>query len=133
MILQNKHMERWDIRLSGMPSEQTAGVPAWKRMLDLALVVAVSPGWLILGVGVALIVLCGSRGPVFFRQRRVGFKGREFNLFKFRTMHVDAETRLHREHFRQLICTEVPMTKLDSAKRSPTGSAGGPAARHRAG
>jgi exopolysaccharide production protein ExoY len=82
-------------------------------MLDLALVVALLPGLLILGAGVALVVLCGSRGPVFFRQRRVGYKGREFGCFKFRTMQVDAETRLHREHFRQLICTEAPMTKLD--------------------
>jgi lipopolysaccharide/colanic/teichoic acid biosynthesis glycosyltransferase len=69
---------------------------------------------LILGVGVALVVICGSRGPVFFRQRRVGYKGREFGCYKFRTMHVNAETASHRDHFCQLMESEVPMTKLDA-------------------
>jgi lipopolysaccharide/colanic/teichoic acid biosynthesis glycosyltransferase len=80
----------------------------------LALIVAVAPGLLILGAGVALMVICGSRGPVFFRQRRVGYKGREFTCFKFRTMRVDAETASHRDHFCQLMDSEVPMTKLDA-------------------
>lgn len=42
---------------------------------------------------VALWVRFDSPGPVFFRQRRVGRYGREFLIFKFRTMHVDAEVR----------------------------------------
>jgi lipopolysaccharide/colanic/teichoic acid biosynthesis glycosyltransferase len=107
-------MERSDISQSGVPGERTTGLPAWKRMLDLALIVAVAPGLLILGVGVALVVICGSRGPVFFRQRRVGYKGREFGCYKFRTMHVNAETASHRDHFCQLMDSEVPMTKLDA-------------------
>jgi lipopolysaccharide/colanic/teichoic acid biosynthesis glycosyltransferase len=94
------------------------GLPWWKRALDLALVVAVSPGLLILGAGVALVVLCGSRGPVLFRQRRVGYKGREFTCYKFRTMQVNADSTSHRNHFRQLMGAEVPMTKLD-ARRDP--------------
>jgi exopolysaccharide production protein ExoY len=83
-------------------------------MLDLALVLAICPGLLILGAGVALWVVCVSRGPVFFRQRRVGYKGREFTCYKFRTMQVDAETSMHRDHFHHLMSTEVPMTKLDA-------------------
>jgi lipopolysaccharide/colanic/teichoic acid biosynthesis glycosyltransferase len=107
-------MERRDISQSGVRVGQTTGLPAWKRILDLALIVAVAPGLLILGAGVALMVICGSRGPVFFRQRRVGYKGREFTCFKFRTMRVDAETASHRDHFCQLMDSEVPMTKLDA-------------------
>jgi len=111
-------MDGQDISLGGVLSEQTTGLPTWKRMLDWAVVLALLPGLLILGAGVALLVVCGSRGPVFFRQRRVGYKGREFNIFKFRTMQVDAETQSHRDHFRQLMDQEVPMTKLD-ARRDP--------------
>jgi lipopolysaccharide/colanic/teichoic acid biosynthesis glycosyltransferase len=92
---------------------QVSGLPGWRRALDLALIVALSPGLRILGAGVALAVVCGSRGPVLFRQRRVGHKGREFDCYKFRTMQVHAETRSHQEHLRQLIGSETPMTKLD--------------------
>ncbi|MFI7589535.1 sugar transferase [Spongisporangium articulatum] len=43
---------------------------------------------------VALAIKLDSRGPVFFRQTRVGVDGREFAIVKFRSMVVDAEARL---------------------------------------
>ncbi|HIU82475.1 MAG TPA: sugar transferase [Candidatus Faecicola pullistercoris] len=42
---------------------------------------------------VAVAVKCSSRGPVFFRQIRVGKNGREFRIYKFRTMVADAEKK----------------------------------------
>lgn len=51
---------------------------------------------LVLGLPVfallALAVRCSSPGPVFYRHRRVGMRGREFDLLKFRSMVVDADT-----------------------------------------
>jgi exopolysaccharide biosynthesis polyprenyl glycosylphosphotransferase len=41
-----------------------------------------------------------SAGPVFFRQRRLGMNQREFTVFKFRTMRLDAEEGPHREYIR---------------------------------
>lgn len=92
---------------------QTRGFPLWKRLLDLAGILILLPGLLIVGAVVAALVKCGSRGPVFFCQRRVGYKGRQFTCYKFRTMHVDSETDSHRNHMRQLMSIDVPMTKLD--------------------
>jgi exopolysaccharide biosynthesis polyprenyl glycosylphosphotransferase len=43
---------------------------------------------------VALLIKLEDNGPVFFIQRRVGKWGREFRMFKFRSMCVDAEERL---------------------------------------
>jgi lipopolysaccharide/colanic/teichoic acid biosynthesis glycosyltransferase len=43
---------------------------------------------------VALLIKLEDGGPVFFAQRRVGKWGREFRMFKFRSMCVDAEARL---------------------------------------
>src|SRR3954469_15550254 len=50
-------------------------MPLWKRGLDLALIALFSPGLVIVGSAVALLVKIGSPGPLFFRQRRVGYKG----------------------------------------------------------
>jgi lipopolysaccharide/colanic/teichoic acid biosynthesis glycosyltransferase len=89
-------------------------LPVWKRLLDLAFVAAVSPLLLLLGAALALIVKCGSRGPILFRQTRIGLHGRPFTLFKFRTMRVDAETQSHQHHTEQLMNSNKPMTKLDA-------------------
>jgi len=48
-----------------------------------------SPLLLIAAIGVKL----SSRGPVLYRQRRVGMNGRVFTLYKFRSMYADAEAR----------------------------------------
>jgi lipopolysaccharide/colanic/teichoic acid biosynthesis glycosyltransferase len=41
----------------------------------------------------ALLIKIGDGGPVFFRQERVGYRGRPFRIWKFRTMVPDAEAR----------------------------------------
>ena len=43
------------------------------------------------GVLIGLIILLTSRGGVFYRQKRVGLKGKPFRLLKFRTMRLNAE------------------------------------------
>jgi exopolysaccharide biosynthesis polyprenyl glycosylphosphotransferase len=45
---------------------------------------------------IAVVIKVNSRGPVFFRQVRVGRGGELFRMYKFRTMHADAEQRLHK-------------------------------------
>ncbi len=45
-------------------------------------------------LAIAVAVKCDSKGPVMFRQTRVGKGGVSFRIVKFRTMHIDAEQRL---------------------------------------
>ena len=75
------------VRLSGLQA-------AAKRSFDIAMtataLVVLAP---VLGV-VALVVRLTSRGPVLFRQVRVGYRGRPFTLLKFRTMVSGAEEML---------------------------------------
>jgi lipopolysaccharide/colanic/teichoic acid biosynthesis glycosyltransferase len=63
---------------------------ALKRLFDVVgaglLLVVISP----LLAGLAIAVKLESRGPVFYRCRRVGFRGRELHILKFRKMHKDA-------------------------------------------
>jgi lipopolysaccharide/colanic/teichoic acid biosynthesis glycosyltransferase len=95
---------------------QVAATPLqfWKRALDLSLIIVFAPVLMIVGAIVALVIRLGSRGPVIFRQQRVGYKGEFFTCYKFRTMHIGAEVGSHRGHTAHLIKSEVPMTKLDA-------------------
>ena len=92
---------------------ESAKFPAWKRALDLALVALALPFWLPLMALIAVVVKIASPGPVLFHQKRMGLKGRTFGCLKFRSMKVDAETRVHEDYLKKLIVTNCPMTKLD--------------------
>jgi exopolysaccharide biosynthesis polyprenyl glycosylphosphotransferase len=76
------------------PSLQ-GGTKAVKRGIDIVasvfLLVFLSPVFLV----IALAVRLTSPGPVIFRQERVGMNGERFKMFKFRSMVVDAEQKLH--------------------------------------
>jgi exopolysaccharide biosynthesis polyprenyl glycosylphosphotransferase len=65
-----------------------------KRFLDIVVSSVALLMLLPLFVLVALLIKTEDRGPVFFAQRRVGKWGREFRMYKFRSMCVDAEQRL---------------------------------------
>jgi lipopolysaccharide/colanic/teichoic acid biosynthesis glycosyltransferase len=95
-----------------------AALPTWKRVLDFAIIATTLPVWLPLMVLIALWVAVTSPGPIFYRQPRVGFKGRRFMIVKFRTMKVNAETRSHETYLEQLMVSDKPMIKLD-AKGDP--------------
>jgi lipopolysaccharide/colanic/teichoic acid biosynthesis glycosyltransferase len=60
-----------------------------KRVVDVAVLVAVALPSLLVGAVCSAAIRLTSRGPVFFRQERVGWMGRPFRVWKFRTM-VDA-------------------------------------------
>jgi lipopolysaccharide/colanic/teichoic acid biosynthesis glycosyltransferase len=84
-------------------SWQARSLGALQRAFDilfaLTLILLLSP----ILIGVALAVRLESRGPAFFRQRRVGYKEKEFTLFKFRSMRVDADPQGHQEYVTALI------------------------------
>ncbi|TQJ38081.1 exopolysaccharide biosynthesis polyprenyl glycosylphosphotransferase [Arthrobacter sp. SLBN-112] len=67
-----------------------------KRLFDLLasslLVIAAAPLMII----VAVLIKLGSRGPILFKQERVGINGQSFKMLKFRSMVVDAERQLEK-------------------------------------
>ena len=89
-------------------------LPAWKRSLDLVLCAAVFPVFTLVTLFMALMVRLTSPGPVLFKQERIGLGGRRFKIYKFRTMHVAADTRGHQQHFTALMTSNAPMQKLDA-------------------
>jgi len=89
-------------------------LPGWKRGLDIFCCCLALPFLAICTFAVAILMSIAAPGPIFFRQERVGYMGRRFRLFKFRTMHVGAETSGHQAHFANLVSTNSPMLKLDA-------------------
>ena len=73
---------------------ETHGQLLVKRLIDFSVssLGLLAVGWWLFPIVAALIKL-ESRGPVFFKQERVGQNGRRFHIYKFRSMVADAEQR----------------------------------------
>jgi exopolysaccharide production protein ExoY len=89
-------------------------IPRWKRVIDVVFVLLTLPIILPLAVLVAVVIRIVSEGPVLFRQERVGYLGRKFMCYKFRTMFVGAETQTHQGYIQHLMQSDTPMVKLDA-------------------
>lgn len=98
----------------------------FKRLSDVIIAAAaltvLSPLWLI----IALLIKLDSRGPVFYKQERVGMDGRIFLFYKFRSMRTDSDDAKHREYQQRYIAgkpeanlgdQEQPIYKLASDAR----------------
>lgn len=83
-----------------------------KRLLDvtgsLMALVTLSPVFL----GIAVAIKLTSKGPIFFRQARIGQFSRPFTFLKFRSMYVDSNSEIHKEY----------VTNYISGKEKATGS-----------
>jgi lipopolysaccharide/colanic/teichoic acid biosynthesis glycosyltransferase len=120
--------DEWDHENSGRPSNPVLypdllsatrsqrSLLVIKRAMDIAgsavLLILCAPLLLI----IALAVKVSSRGPVLFRQDRVGQYGRRFNFLKFRSMRADNDPSVHKEYVTKLIAGE--------AERMPSRAAG---------
>ena len=93
-------------------------VPAWKRALDITCIVVALPVLMPVFLLLAAGIKCVSPGPVLFLSERVGYRGRRFICFKFRTMKVNADCDAHRRHLADLMRSDAPMVKMD-AKGDP--------------
>jgi lipopolysaccharide/colanic/teichoic acid biosynthesis glycosyltransferase len=76
-------MEGWELTV---PLSGRGSYVQTKRVADTLAVLLVAPLALVLGLLIAAGIAMESRGPVIFRQRRIGRDGKPFMLYKFRTM-----------------------------------------------
>jgi lipopolysaccharide/colanic/teichoic acid biosynthesis glycosyltransferase len=95
-------------------SHKAAQVDFWKQPLDVLLIVLALPLLIPLALVVTLLICIGSPGPVLFKQERIGFQGRRFMCYKFRSMFVDTDTTTHQGHLHRLMNSNLPMQKMDS-------------------
>jgi exopolysaccharide biosynthesis polyprenyl glycosylphosphotransferase len=87
-----------------------------KRVLDLvgslSVLLLLSPVLFL----IALAIKLTSKGPIIFRQERLGQFGAKFNCLKFRTMRVNNDAKIHKEYVRQFIAGQVSNEKRESGE-----------------
>jgi len=96
------------------PDNGSAGIPHWKRVLDITCILVGAPILFPVMLLISVLIKLGSRGPILFCQERVGYLGQRFSCLKFRTMVTDADTSIHEGHCARLIDSDLPMVKMDS-------------------
>jgi exopolysaccharide biosynthesis polyprenyl glycosylphosphotransferase len=94
VVVQSSVESLGGIPLIGLREPRISGVPwATKRLFDVVMTVLLLALTWPLMVLIAVAIRLDSPGPVIFRQQRVGENGRQFWMYKFRTMCADAEAR----------------------------------------
>lgn len=106
----------FDVMVNSKSSEYE--VPVWKRVLDISCIALALPVLIPVMSGIALGIWLASPGPVLYLSERVGYRGRRFICFKFRTMKVNADVGMHQKHLQDLMRSDAPMVKMD-AKGDP--------------
>lgn len=86
-----------------------------KRIIDivggLLALIASSPVLLLAAIAIKL----DTRGPVLFRQERIGQYGKRFQLLKFRSMRVASDSNVHQEFVKKFIAGEEGITRKVSS------------------
>jgi lipopolysaccharide/colanic/teichoic acid biosynthesis glycosyltransferase len=87
-----------------------------KRVMDVvgsaAALVVFSPFF----AAIALAIKISSKGPVLFRQERLGQYGKSFTVLKFRSMRTDCDPKIHQEYVNQFISGKADGNAADGAK-----------------
>jgi exopolysaccharide biosynthesis polyprenyl glycosylphosphotransferase len=97
--------------------ENTKKIPlAIKRFIDVvgsgAALVFLSPVYVVIG----LAIKASSKGPVLFKQERLGQYGKPFTVLKFRSMRTDCDPKIHQQYVEQFIAGQVDGKSSQSAR-----------------
>jgi lipopolysaccharide/colanic/teichoic acid biosynthesis glycosyltransferase len=79
-----------------------------KRALDMALGLVILVIFSPLMLAIAISIKLTSRGPVLYKQARLGQGGRPFTFYKFRTMYEGVDHEVHRKYAQSFIRNELP-------------------------
>ena len=73
-----------------------------KYLIDYFLLVIIFPIFVVIFPLISLMILIFDSTPIIYSQKRVGLGGKEFLLYKFRTMSVSSDESVHEEHYKDL-------------------------------
>jgi lipopolysaccharide/colanic/teichoic acid biosynthesis glycosyltransferase len=90
-----------------------------KRALDVGLAGCATLLLLPLLGLIAAVIRATSPGPAIYRQTRIGQFGQPFTVYKFRTMYVDADSRLHQKYVEAYVRGEVDVPPHGESEAAP--------------
>jgi hypothetical protein len=91
------------------------GARIFKRIIDvvgsLLALTALSPAMTV----IAVLIKLTSKGPILFRQERLGLHGTSFTFLKFRSMYVNNDPKVHQEYVKRLIAGKGELKQSDGS------------------
>ncbi len=118
VIPQRTHQEAYgDMPVFGvMNTPPYLGKPAFKQIGDMLVACAMVLFLLPVFVTIAIAIKLDSRGPIFFKQTRIGKGGKPFDFFKFRSMYVGSDNDKTREEKLRAFIKEGKATESGTTK-----------------
>src|SRR3954451_16982809 len=112
-------MEAFDLSAERTMVKADSPVGAFaRRCLDLVAALALVLLLLPVMIAIAVAVRLDSRGPAMFRQRRVGYREREFTAFRFRSLRLDADEERRRQYVSAMIAADPAEAGADEGGES---------------
>ncbi len=122
-----RHNVRRSLLLANTPQQEPRRFRTWprwsyarycKRAIDVVIATIVLILFAPIGVFIAAAIKLTSPGPIFFKHRREGLHGRQFDCIKFRSMHVGSDDI--QEKLRRVSQVDGPQFKIDDDPRIST-------------
>jgi len=73
-----------------------------KYLLDIILLILILPISVVVIPIISIVILILDSQPIFYTQYRIGLNGKEFKLYKFRTMAEASDESIHKDHYKNL-------------------------------
>jgi exopolysaccharide biosynthesis polyprenyl glycosylphosphotransferase len=88
-----------------------------KRMMDIAgsgvALIILSPLFIV----IPLVIRLSSKGPIIFRQARVGRHGKIFTFLKFRSMHINNDPHIHKDYVNRFIAGKSDLKQTEAGRQ----------------
>ncbi|MDN5200009.1 sugar transferase [Fulvivirgaceae bacterium BMA10] len=100
-----------------LPPKKAYFYTIFKRVFDISTTLLIIISFIPLWIFIVFLIKATSSGPIFYKARAIGKDGKEFKMFKFRSMYANASTKMHQDKVVQMIQNNEATKKLQNDPR----------------